>query len=91
MTTPDPNAAEALVSQDVQQQVWAVLNNPATNFARRSPRGAAIGIAEVLARVLIALADTDPNDGAFDLWLLGEVQRHVIATAGLSAPTERTH
>jgi hypothetical protein len=76
----DRDDAEAVaVRRDLHHRLWAVLNDPQANFAR-FPYDVAETLAGCLGTVLETMGTSQPDDVAFGLRLLHQVERQFIAT-----------
>lgn len=69
---------------------WSIVNDRAMNYAQ-TPHVVAHASAELLARVLVACASTDPQDLAFSLRLIDEVQQQLLLRTGTSTAPATMH
>jgi hypothetical protein len=82
-------AQAAAISEALQSLLWRVIDDPQLNWAR-VPHCVGHALAETLTRVLVALAHSDPNDVAFGLKMISEVERQFVTRTGAATSTS-TH
>jgi hypothetical protein len=84
-------ALSQAISEEFERRLWEVPNDPTTMWAR-VPREVAEGSARFFEKVLRALAQADPNDLAFGLRLIHQVEQQLVArTTGTAPPMPTAH